>query len=361
MINLTRGVPPVEVFPTEDLIRASERSLREDGKTLLQYVHAPGYTPLREWLAQDNGLSPEEVFMGNSSLELFNFLLQILVKPGMRTFAEAPSYDRANTLLLRSGAEVVTIPMETDGVNLDAFEAELKKGVPALFYIIADFQNPMGTATSLAKRQKLAEWARQYGFWIVEDSPYRSLRYFGEEIPTIRSLAPDRVIQLSSFSKLLAPGLRMGYMVGDADVIKRLHDYAVDTYIGPVTPTQGMVYEYLKEGLLPANLEKLRNLYRPRLVAMLDAVDRYLPGTTFPRPEGGFFVGVTLPEGTRMDILLPRAAEAGLKLSDGRGFFLNPAEGDRFLRLPFCSLTPEEIESAMRLLQPVVYEQFAVE
>ncbi|HHY88946.1 MAG TPA: PLP-dependent aminotransferase family protein [Chloroflexi bacterium] len=360
MINLTRGVPPVDVFPTEDLISAAERNMRADGKTVLQYVQAPGYRPLLEWLAQDNGVKPEEVFMGNSSLEIFAFLTTVLLKPGLRAFVESPSYDRANLLLQRSGAEVVPIPLEVDGVDLNAFEAELKRGAPTLFYIIADFQNPMGTTTSLAKRQKIAEWARQYNFWIVEDSPYRPLRYFGEDIPSLRELAPERVLQLSSFSKILAPGLRMGYVIGDAAVIKSVTKYANNTYIGPVTPTQGMVYEYLKAGLLPANLEKLRNLYRPRLKAMLDAIDRYLPGTTFPRPEGGFFIGVTLPEGTKMDVLLPRAAEAGLKLTDGRGFYINPAEGERFLRLPFCSLTPEEIEDAMKALQPVIYENLAV-
>lgn len=354
MINLTRGVPPVEVFPIDDLVAAGERSMRQDGKVTLQYVHSPGYLPLRDWLAQDNCVKPEQVFMGNSSLELFSFVTLNLVKPGQRIFMEAPSYDRANTLALRCGAEVVGIPLETDGVNLDAFEAELKKGVPALFYIIADFQNPMGTTTSLAKRQQLAAWARQYGFWIVEDSPYRPLRYRGEPLPTLRELAPDRVIQMSSFSKLLAPGLRMGYLIATPEIVKTLHDWAVDTYIGPVTPTQGMVYEYLKAGLLPANIEKLCNLYRPRLDALIKALDEHFPGAVFPRPEGGFFIGVTLPEGNKMDVLLPKAAELGLKLTDGRGFFLNPADGDRFLRLPFCSLTPAEIESAVQTLAPII-------
>ena len=125
---------------------------------------------------------------------------------------------------------MVPIPLEVDGVDLNAFEAELKRGAPTLFYIIADFQNPMGTTTSLAKRQKIAEWARQYNFWIVEDSPYRPLRYFGEDIPSLRELAPERVLQLSSFSKILAPGLRMGYVIGDAAVIKSVTNT-------PITPT----------------------------------------------------------------------------------------------------------------------------
>ena len=354
MINLTRGVPPIEVFPIDDLVAASERSLRQDGKSTLQYVHAPGYLPLRDYLAQMNNTRPDQVFMGNSSLELLEFLTMILIKPGMRAFVESPSYDRANTLLRRSGAEVVDIPLEIDGVDLNAFEKELKKGVPAVFYIIADFQNPVGTTTSLEKRKQIAAWAREYNFWIAEDSPYRPLRYRGEPVPCLRDLAPDRVIQLSSFSKILAPGLRMGFLIAQPEIIEQLHAWAVDTYIGPVTPTQGMVYEYLKAGLLEANIAKLCNLYRPRLDAMLAALDRHLPGAVFPRPEGGFFVGVTLPEGNSMEALLPRAAEAGLKLTDGRGFYLNPADGNRFLRLPFCSLTPAEIDSAIETLDPLI-------
>jgi 2-aminoadipate transaminase len=354
MINLTRGVPPVEVFPIEDLIRAGEKSMRENGKQTLQYVQSPGYLPLRDWLAEFNGAQPEQVFMGNSSLELLQFLTMILIKPGARIFVEAPSYDRANTLMKRSGAEVVDIPLQIDGVDLNAFEQELKKGAPALFYIIDDFQNPMGTTTSLEKRQQLVTWAREYNFWIAEDAPYRPLRYYGEPVPTMYSLAPDRVIMLSSFSKTLAPGLRMGYLVGDESIVKQLRTWAVDTYIGPVTPTQGMVYEYFKAGLLGPNIARLCDLYRPRLDAMVAAVDKYLPGSVYPRPEGGFFVGVTLPEGNCMDDLIPKADNAGLKLTDGRGFYLNPADGDRFLRLPFCSLTPDEIESAMQTLSPLV-------
>jgi 2-aminoadipate transaminase len=146
----------------------------------------------------------------------------------------------------------------------------------------------------------------------------------------------------------------MGYLVGDAGIVKQMHDWAVDTYIGPVTPTQGMVYEYFKAGKLEPNIRRLCDLYRPRLDAMIAAVDHYLPGSVYPRPEGGFFVGVTLPDGNCMDELLPKADKAGLKLTDGRGFFLNSVDGDRFLRLPFCSLTPDEIESAIQILARLV-------
>ena len=354
MISLTRGVPPVEVFPSEELIQCSEAALRRDPNVLLQYGRSPGYAPLREWLGLHHGVDPEHILVGNSSLEILAFITQTGLKPGTRAFVESPSYDRAITLIRRAGAKVVGIPLEEDGLNLTVFEAELKRGVPALVYLVADFQNPMGVTTSLEKRKQLSTLAQEHGFWIVEDAPYRALRYQGEHIPSLQSLAPEWVLQMSSFSKVLSPGLRLGYVLGPTEAIAQLAQWAVDTYIGPVLPTQGMVYEYCRQGLLATNIGKLKKLYAPRLRATLSALEKHLPQATWSKPEGGFFVGVTLPEGSSMESLIPRAAAAGLKLSDGRGFFPNSADGARFLRIPFCSLTPDEIEEAISRLADIV-------
>jgi 2-aminoadipate transaminase len=212
----------------------------------------------------------------------------------------------------------------------------------------------MGTTTSEAKRKQIAAWAQQYGFWIAEDAPYRRLRYRGHDVPTIMSFAPDRVLHMSSFSKLLAPGMRLGYVVGPEAMIAKLVKFAVDTYIGPVLPTQGMAYEYLNKGLLEPNIEKLLKLYGPRMDAALAALDKYIPGTIIARPEGGYFVSLNLPRGNSMDEMLTRAEGAGLKLTDGRGFFLNPADGDRFLRIPYCQISPAEMEEAIKRLAGIL-------
>ena len=354
IINLTRGMPPVEVFPTEDLIQCGEAALRQDPNVLLQYGRSPGYAPLREWLGQQYGVGPDQIFISNGSLELFSFITQTLLQPGDRAFVESPSYDRSITLLRRAGAEVVGIPVEEDGLDMTVLEEELKQRPPVLMYLIADFHNPTGITTSLEKRRRLAALAEEYGFWIAEDSPYRALRYGGRDVPTLWSLAPERVLHMSSFSKVLAPGLRLGYAVGSVEVIATLVKWAVDTYIGPVLPTQGMVYEYCRRGLLKPNIERLKDVYRPRLQATLAALEKHLPQATRTRPEGGFFVGVTLPEGSDMASLLAQAGKAGLKLSDGRGFFPNPADGNRFLRIPFCGVTPEEIEEGMSRLARIL-------
>jgi len=354
IINLTRGVPPADVFPTEDLILCAEASMRRDPSVLLQYGRSPGYAPLREWLGQQYGVGPERILAGNGSLEIFSFITQALLQPGDRAFVESPSYDRTITLLRRAGVEVVGIPLEADGLDLAALEDALKQGTPGLIYVVADFQNPLGITTSLEKRERLVALAEKHSFWIVEDAPYRALRYWGEDVPTMLSLAPERVLHMSSFSKVLAPGLRLGYLVGPADVVAELAKWAIDTYIGPVFPTQGMVYEYCRRGLLAPNIERLKKVYRPRLRATLAALDEHLPQATWSRPEGGFFVGGMLPEGHDVVSLRARAEGAGLKLSDGRGFFVNPTDGARFLRIPFCSLTPEEIEEAVARLARLI-------
>ena len=349
IINLTRGVPPTDAFPVEDLIECSAAALRRDSAVLLQYSLA-GYAPLGEWLGEQYGVGPDRIFTANSSLEIFSFVTQLLLPPGRRVFVESPSYDRALVLLRRAGAELVGIPLEGDGVNLAALEAELERGAPALMYVIADFQNPMGVTTSLEKRKRLVALAQEYDFWIVEDAPYRMLRYLGDDVPSLWSLSPGRVLHVSSFSKVLSPGLRLGYVVAPAEIVTALSRWAEDSYIGPVLPTQGMVYEYCRRGLLESNIERLKEMYRVRLEAILAALDERIPQAAWTRPEGGFYVGVTLPQGNDVADLQRQAQGVGLKLADGRGFFPNPADGDRFLRIPFCSLTPEEIgEGVSRL------------
>jgi len=354
IINLTRGMPPVEVFPAEDLIRCGEAALRRDSDVLLQYGRSPGYAPLREWLGQQYGVGPEQILVANSSMEIFAFITQTLLQPGDRAFVESPSYDRFITLLRRAGTQVVGIPVEEDGLDMTVLAEELKQGPPVLIYLITDFHNPTGITTSLEKRRRLAALAEEYGFWIAEDSPYRALRYEGQDVPTLWSLAPERVLHMSSFSKVLAPGLRLGYMVGSVEAIATLVKWAVDTYIGPVFPTQGMVYEYCRRGLLKPNIERLKEVYRPRLQATFSALEKYLPQATWTRPEGGFYVGVTLPGGSDMASLLAQAGKAELKLSDGRGFFPSPADGNRFLRIPFCGVTPEEIEEGISRLARIL-------
>jgi DNA-binding transcriptional MocR family regulator len=348
-INFTRGVPANESFPTGELIDAAASVLKTHGSAMLQYGPALGFQPLREWLAGWQQVSVDRVLTGNGSLQLIEFLCLELIRKGDVVFTEAPTYDRTIGLLRRHGAKVVGIPLEADGPDMAALERELAKQAPKFFYVIPDFQNPTGATCSGTKRRQIVELARRHGFLLVEDAPYRLLRYRGAEEPTLYELAPDRTLHMSSFTKLIAPGVRTGFMIGDPAIIGQLAKVAADTYISPGYVAQGLTYEWCRRGLLAPQIERLKALYAPRLDACLAGIDKYMRDAEATRPDGGFFLSLTLPEGVSSATVRARAADRGLNLSDGLAFFPNGG-GERFLRLPFCALTPAEIDDGIRRL-----------
>jgi DNA-binding transcriptional MocR family regulator len=348
-INFTRGVPANESFPIPELVDAASAVLNARGVAVLQYGPSLGFEPLREWIAEWQRVKVERVLTGNGSLQLIEFLCVHLVRPGDIVFTEAPSYDRTIGLLRRHGAKVVGIPVEADGPNIEALERALVKSVPKFFYVIPDFQNPAGATCSGTKRRRIAELAAQYGFLILEDAPYRLLRYRGKEESTLYELAPERTLHMSSFTKLIAPGVRTGFMIGDPALINDVAKVAADTYISPGYVAQGITYEWCRRGLLPPQIERLKRLYAPRLDACLAALDKYMPDATATRPDGGFFISLTLPEGVTSTAVRARAAERALNLADGLAFFPDGG-GERFLRLPFCALTPAEIDEGLQRL-----------
>jgi DNA-binding transcriptional MocR family regulator len=348
-INFTRGVPANESFPLDEVIDAATAALRSNGAAMLQYGPSAGFQPLREWLADWQGVTPERVLTGNGSLQLIEFLCLYMIRPGDVVFTESPTYDRTLTMLRRHGATIVGIPLDADGPRIEALEHALDRQVPKLLYLIPDFQNPAGATCSREKRERIVELARHHGFLIVEDAPYRLLRYRGFEEPTLYSLAPEHTLHMSSFTKLIAPGVRTGFMIGEPSMIAKLAKVAEDTYISPGYVAQGITYEWCRRGLLPPQIERLKALYAPRLDACLSSLDKYMPDAEPTRPEGGFFISITLPEGVQTTAVRAKAAARGLNLADGLAFFPNGG-GERFLRLPFCALTPDQIDEGIRRL-----------
>ena len=362
-ISFTRGVPAPEVLPGVDIAACLAAALEDDPVGVLQYGQPAGYGPLRRLLAGQYGVDESQIFVTNGSLQLMDLLASHLVSAGDSVLVERPSYDRAIGAYRRRGARVTGIPLQADGIDLDRLEAEVRRQVPAFLYLIPDFQNPAGITLSLEKRRRLLDIAGRYGFWVVEDVPYRLLRYEGESLPTLRELdhpGAARVLTMSSHSKLVAPALRVGHLVAPAAVVSALARLGEDTYLSPVLPTQAAIYEFLRQGRLEPNVEHLKATYAPRCRAMIEAVRRHLPGVPFAPPEGGFFLGLTLPPEANTDGLLERAAAGGLLLTDGRAFFADPdvpdaaGSGERFVRLPFCALTPEQIEAGVRRLAAAV-------
>jgi 2-aminoadipate transaminase len=354
-IVFTRGVPPPEAFPTEELGACFDAAVRENPDVVLQYGQQPGYAPLREDLAGEYGVSPQQILIGNGSLQLQDLVSSFLVRPGAAVYTEQPSYDRAIKTFRRRGARTVGISLEEDGISVERLESALRREVPAFLYLVPDFQNPAGATLSLEKRRRVVELADVYGFWLIEDIPYRKLRYEGEDVPLLREIDPSRVITMSSFSKLLSPGIRVGFMISPEDLIRGVTALGEETYLSPVLPTQAAVAEYLRRKLLGPNVERLKDLYTPRWEAMTGAVRRELPGAQAFIPSGGFFVSVMLPEDANTENLVGRAEDIGLVLTPGAAFFADPeqggeAGGDRFVRLPFCAVTPEQIEEGVRRL-----------
>ena len=358
-IVFTRGVPPPEAFPTDELGECFEAAIQNDTNVVLQYGQQPGYAPLREYLANEYGVSEAEVLVGNGSLQLQDLVSAYLIGLGMAVYTEQPSYDRAITTFRRRGARVTGIPLEDDGISVERLEAALEREVPAFLYLVPDFQNPAGATLSLEKRRRVVELADRYGFWVIEDIPYRKLRYRGEDLPLLREIDSSRVITMSSFSKLLSPGIRVGFMIAPEGLIQTVTRLGEDTYLSPVLPTQAAVAEYLRRGWLEPNIERLNELYSPRLQTMAEAVRRELPDAHAFIPDGGFFVSVMLPESANTDNLVGWAKDVGLVLTPGSAFFADPDDGDsvpgdRFVRLPFCAVTPEQIDEGVRRLASIV-------
>ena len=358
-IVFTRGVPPPEGFPTDELGQCFDAAVRNDTAVVLQYGQQPGYAPLRSQLAEEYGVAEAEVLVGNGSLQLQDLVSAQLVGPGMAIYTEQPSYDRAITTFRRRGARVTGIPLESDGISVDRLEAAVEREVPAFVYLVPDFQNPAGATLSLEKRRRVVELANRYGFWVIEDIPYRKLRYRGEDLPLLRDIDPSRVITMSSFSKLLSPGIRVGFMIATAELVRAVTRLGEDTYLSPVLPTQAAVAEYLRRDWLRPNVERLKELYRPRWQTMEEAVRRELPEAHAFIPDGGFFVSVMLPEEANTDNLVGRAKDVGLVLTPGSAFFADPDDGDavpgdRFVRLPFCAVTPEQIDEGVQRLARLV-------
>jgi DNA-binding transcriptional MocR family regulator len=358
-IVFTRGVPPPEAFPTDQLAECFEAALRGDTAVVLQYGQQPGYAPLRKLLAAELGATDREVMIAGGSLQLQDLVAAHLIIPGATVLTEQPSYDRAITTFRRRGARTIGIPMDADGINIERLEAAITKQVPAFLYLVPDFQNPAGVTLSLEKRRAVAELASRHGFWVIEDVPYRKLRYRGESLPLLREIDPTRIITMSSFSKLLSPGIRVGYMVAPAGLVEAVTKLGEDTYLSPVLPTQAAVAEFIRRGWLEPNIERLKGLYRPRWEAMIGATRQYLEGVELSAPDGGFFVSVMLPADANTANLVERAKAIGLILTPGQPFFADPDDGaaptgERFVRLPFCAVTPEQIDEGVRRLASLI-------
>lgn len=346
-ISFARGAPSIDIVAVDALREAARQALEADPKGVFSYGTSVGYPPLREWIADRHGVPPERVMATNGSMQADAFLFEALIEPGDTVVVEAPSYDRTLLSLRGRGAELVPIPLEPDGVDVEALEGALEGGArPKLAHIIPNFHNPAGCTLSLAKRKRLLELAERHGFVLFEDDPYVELRFEGERQPSLLELGgTERVVYASSFSKTVCPGVRVGYLVGSEEQIQRVTSLATNTYISPSMVSQAIVAEFCRSGAIGDSIETVKGALRERRDALCAALERELPEARFVPPEGGYFLWVELPEGTRVDALQQAAAEAGVVFVRGTDFLLEG--GDNALRLAYSGVTPGEIEEGV--------------
>jgi 2-aminoadipate transaminase len=319
MISFARGIPAPECLPVEELADCARAALERDGRTILSYGPSPGYGPLREWIAARHGVPAERVFLTNGSLQGFVFLAQRLA-PGRRVLVERPTYDRPLKILRELGSDVVGLDCDEEGLDPDALERELRNGpAPAFLYLIPTFQNPSGRTLSEDRRGRIVELAREHDLLVLEDDPYGLVRFDGEALPSLFELSGGEVAYSSSFSKTIAPGLRVGWFVFPPELARAVEATATATYITPVLLGQATVHEFVSRGSFEPNLERVKGLLGLRRDAMLEALDRDLPGIRTTRPDGGYFLWLELG-GVDAAGLLARAEEAGVTFVQGTDF-----------------------------------------
>jgi 2-aminoadipate transaminase len=354
-ISFARGAPAPDLIPAQELADCAHEVASRDGADVFAYGPGGGYRPLREWIAGRHGVPLERVVLTVGGLQGFVFYAaeQLARRPG-RVLVEAPSYDRPLKVLAREGVEIVALPMDDEGLDLDALETELRgrSDAPSFLYTIPTFQNPSGRTLSAERRARLVDIVRDHGLAVLEDDPYGLVRFEGEAPPSLLELEGGTLVTYtSSFSKTVAPGVRTGYFVLPAGDAAGFEERAVSTYISPPFLPEAIVWEYVRRGRFEPNLERVRSELRARRDAMLDALERHFADdASWSRPAGGYFVWLDL-EGTDSGDLAARAEEAGVAMVPGSAFF-PPASGlgGSSARLAYSYETPERIAEGIELL-----------
>jgi DNA-binding transcriptional MocR family regulator len=347
-ISFARGAPSLDIVDVQGLKEAAGRAFESDPAGTTAYGTSIGYPRLRAWIADRHGVEPERVLVTNGSMQADAFLFEQLVGSGDDVIVERPTYDRTLLSLRQRGANVHAVELQTDGIDTDALATLLggAAGVRAkLAHIIPNFQNPAGYTLSLAKREALLELAGKHNFLVFEDDPYVELRFSGEKLPTMLSLDPERVVYASSFSKTVCPGIRVGYLVGPTDLIAQIAKLATNTYISPNMVSQSIVYEFCASGAIDRSIETVRTALAKRALTLEKALHRELPEAEFVTPEGGYFMWVTLPEGTDVNALFGVAGELGVAFVKGTDFLIEG--GENTLRLAYSGVTVEQINEGV--------------
>jgi 2-aminoadipate transaminase len=343
-ISLARGAPAPECLASEELADCARVVLEREGKTLLSYGPAAGYTPLRSLIAEWFGVHPYRVVLTNGGLQGLGLLADKFVR-GEGVVVEYPAYDRALTVFLRAGGSLVAVVVDEHGLSTDDLEIQLVGRMnPAFVYCNPTFQNPTGRTLPHERRAKLVDVLNRRGIRLVEDDPYSLIRFEGEPESALFDYTGKTSVYMSSFSKTIAPGLRVGWMILPETLAGEMETAAASAYISPSLVSQAIVHEFISRGSFEPNLRRMNELLKARRDAMLAALEKHFSGATWTRPEGGYFVWLQIPDTISFTEVLARAK--GVTAVAGQAF----SAPNNCVRLAYSFASPEEIELGIERL-----------
>jgi 2-aminoadipate transaminase len=356
VISFAGGLPNPEIFPVKALADAAAKVFEQDGRAMLQYSTTEGYLPLREFIARRYfkryGLmvEPDHILITNGSQQALDLIGKVFLDKTDRVIMERPGYFGAIQSFAFYEPSFVSVPVDRDGIVLDQFEQAVQEQQPKLFYTVPNFQNPSGITYSAQKRQAVAGLLEQYGVIGIEDDPYGELRYVGQEQPAIKSYFDEGVILLGSFSKIVSPGARLGWVCANPEIMKKLliAKQAADLHSNYLS--QRIVCQYLQDNDLDDHLNQIRQVYKKQRDLMLAMIDRWLPGEVdYNEPEGGMFLWLRLPEGQSAFELFEYASKLKVAFVPGEAFYLD-GSGKNTLRLNFSNSDETRIETGVQRL-----------
>ena len=360
MVSLAGGIPSPDSFPMDNMRELTERVMEKYESTAFQYDLTEGFIPLREALVpylqqRQIQASVEQISIQSGSQGVLDALGKVLISPGDKIAVEAPTYLGAIQAFRPYEPQFIRMDMDDDGLIPESLEEVLNAHELKFIYTVPTFQNPTGRSTTAERRKQIAEIVQKHDVLLVEDDPYSALRYRGEALPTIKAFAPDHVVYITTLSKVLAPGLRIGICVAPELIHKWIVIVKQGVDLHTSTFSQALAAEYIAGGFLDEQLPKIIKLYRPKQEAMLNALEMYFPDNfTWSKPEGGMFLWAEGPDGLDMEQLYWSAVEKKVAYVPGKFFFTQPGEGNETMRLNFTMSDEATIERAIKTLADVI-------
>lgn len=363
MISFAGGNPSPAALPDDVVGKLAGDVLAMNGKAILQYGATEGYPALveslKEYASRQLGCDIPAVLPTTGSTQAMDLLCKALIDPGDVVLVENPSFLGNLQCLKLYQAKMVPVESDDHGLILEKLEAAMQEHYPKMLYVIPTFQNPTGKTLAADRRKPIAELAAKYGVVVAEDDPYRDLRYAGEACPSIKSYDKEGwVVFLGSFSKIISPGLRVGYMAGDPRLLRKCTMGKQSTDVHTANLNQAIVDQFLRRNLLPDHITAICKSYKAQMEAMLEELATFPEGTKYVKPEGGLFIWVELPEGIDAKALLDTAVERHVAYVPGTHFYAYGGHENTF-RLNFSNSTIEQIHTGMAVLREIITEALA--